>query len=63
MPSERAMDASVLAQIEDLQQLKTGALRTKYEEQFGVKARSLEQALSIASPCLASAGTRGGRPE
>lgn len=34
------MDASVLAQIEELERLKTGALRTKYEELFGVKARS-----------------------
>jgi len=34
------MDASILAEIEGLRQMKVGALRTKYREVFGEEARS-----------------------
>ena len=37
------MDASVLREIEDLRQLKVGALRTKYRELFGEEPRSLNK--------------------
>ncbi len=35
------MDAAVIAEIEELQRMNIGALRTKYRELFGEEPRSL----------------------